>query len=83
MGALYIEKEAVTDPWLLPVLLANDARKKGAIILVGAKVLAVNNGEYEQVETTRGVFRGRCVVNCGGLYGDVVDRLAGKEQFRY
>lgn len=30
-GALYISGEAVTDPWLLPVLLANDARKKGSV----------------------------------------------------
>jgi glycerol-3-phosphate dehydrogenase len=30
LGALWIPGEAVTDPWLLPILLAHDARQKGA-----------------------------------------------------
>lgn len=80
-GALFVEDEAVTDPWLLPVLLANDACKKGAVVLERAQVVSVKRGTVWHVETTRGVFRSKCVVNCGGLYGDIVDRLAGREQF--
>lgn len=36
-----------------------------------------------QVMTSLGQFTGRVVINCGGLYGDIVDKLAGLQHFRY
>ena len=30
LGGLWIPGESITDPWLLPILLANDAVSKGA-----------------------------------------------------
>ncbi|XP_052219838.1 glycerol 3-phosphate dehydrogenase-like isoform X4 [Dreissena polymorpha] len=83
LGGLWIPGEAVTDPWLFPVLLANDARKKGARILLRSRVCSVvRNTEMWIVETTRGTFNSKCVVNCAGLYGDIVNILAGKSEFR-
>ncbi|XP_045215472.2 glycerol 3-phosphate dehydrogenase-like [Mercenaria mercenaria] len=82
LGALWIPSEAVTDPWLLPVLLAHDARKKGAQIITKARVESCQwNGSVWEILSTHGGYRAKCVVNCAGLYGDIIDRLAGKSQF--
>ena len=35
------------------------------------------------IQSTAGSFRARGVVNCAGLYGDIVDKLAGNYYFRY
>lgn len=39
--------------------------------------------QWIQVMTSLGQFTGRVVINCGGLYGDIVDKLAGLQHFRY
>lgn len=39
--------------------------------------------QWVQVMTSRGQFTGRVVINCGGLYVDIVDKLAGLQHFRY
>lgn len=82
LGALWIPGEAVTDPWLLPVLLAHDARKKGAQLVTNAKVEECNwNGTGWEIISTNRRSTATCVINCAGLYGDIVDQLAGKSQF--
>lgn len=82
-GALLIPGEAVTDPWLLPTLLANDAMKKGAKVLLNKRLMSCSRsaGSWD-IETTGGRVSAQCVVNCAGLYGDIVDKMAGYSSFR-
>ncbi|XP_052795511.1 glycerol 3-phosphate dehydrogenase-like isoform X2 [Mya arenaria] len=83
LGALHIPGEAVTDPWLLPILLANDARKKGARLVCWSRVESLSrDGNKWTVDSTSGKYRGRCVINCGGLYGDILEGLACGQAFR-
>ncbi|KAH3775964.1 hypothetical protein DPMN_177375 [Dreissena polymorpha] len=83
LGGLWIPSEAVTDPWLFSVLLANYARKKGARILLRSRVCSVvRKTEKWIVETTGGTFISKCVVNFAGHYGDIVYILTGKSEFR-
>ncbi|XP_061174160.1 glycerol 3-phosphate dehydrogenase-like [Saccostrea echinata] len=83
-GALWIPEETVVDPWLTAISLVHDARRKGAVVKTDTVVqntCKADHNQYVHVMTSRGQFTGRVVINCGGLYGDIVDKLAGLQHF--
>ncbi|OWF48424.1 uncharacterized protein LOC110453104 [Mizuhopecten yessoensis] len=83
-GALWIPTEAVIDPWLTPIAFAHHAKSLGAKVLTStmAQSCELDGQGIWKISTTRGVFQGRVVINSAGLYGDVVDKLAGVQKFR-
>jgi len=57
---------------------ASEIRQCGGQIETGARVLAVRrDGDALALETTRGAWRARALVNCAGLHADRVARLCG------
>ena len=36
-----------------------------------------------EIQSTAGAYKARCVINCAGLFGDIVDMLGGNTNFRY
>jgi glycerol-3-phosphate dehydrogenase len=78
-----VPREFVIDPWSAPTAYLLQALANGATCRRGCEVLSGRfDGAAWQLETSLGAFRGRCVVNCAGLYGDVVDeRLLGERRF--
>ena len=78
-----IPGESIIDPWTTPYLYQLQALKHGAEIIRDCEVTCgdYDNGQWT-LSTNQGQFRGRLVINCGGLYGDIVDqRLVGKSTF--
>jgi glycerol-3-phosphate dehydrogenase len=82
LGALEIPDEAIICPWTPPLAFATEAVGAGVRLLLGAIVTGVSAGDglYE-LATTRGVLRGRWVVNAAGLGSDVIDRMFGGDGF--
>ncbi len=82
LGALEIPDEAIVCPWTAPLAFATEAVGAGVRLLLGACVrgVAAADGCYE-LATTRGVLRGRWVVNAAGLGSDVIDRMFGGDGF--
>ncbi|XP_033750103.1 uncharacterized protein MG039 homolog [Pecten maximus] len=83
-AALWIPREAVIDPWLTPISFAHHAKSLGAKVLTSTMVQGCEQDSQGiwRVTTDRGIFRGNVVINSAGLYGDVVDKLAGVQKFR-
>lgn len=78
-AALFSANEAIVDPWLLAMTHVHGMEVAGVDIKTGCEVVAVEkDGEVWCVETTKGMIKSQCVVNCGGNFGDEVERLAGK-----
>lgn len=82
-GALLVPGEHVIDPWSAPLAYLTQACAHGAHVLLRAELL---NGNYDGIRwhlaTTRGAVAATDVINCGGLYGDVVDqRCLGSSSF--
>lgn len=72
-----------SDGWVddarLVVLNARDAADRGATILTRTPMLSARReGDLWRVETTRGAFHARALVNAGGPGADDVSRLAGE-----
>ncbi len=82
LGALEIPDEAIICPWTTPLAFATEAVGAGVRLVLGAGVTEVSafDGFYE-LATTRGVLRGRWVVNAAGLGSDVIDRMFGGDGF--
>lgn len=84
VAAVEIPREFVIDPWTTPYIYLLQAIENGATLLRNAEVQTGSFGQQGWViETSQGSFTGRTVINCGGLYGDLLDeKLVGRCSFQ-
>lgn len=75
LGAVRVPGEHVIDPWTPFHGYAEQILAAGSTILRGTEVTGGRFDGTWQLETTRGRFSARQVVNCAGLYGDRIDAL--------
>jgi glycerol-3-phosphate dehydrogenase len=78
-----VPREHIIDPWSAPLAYLLQAIGSGAQAVYNAEV---TGGEFDGVgwllNTRRGNVRARYVVNCAGLYGDILDRtVLGAAEF--
>ncbi|HHN73491.1 MAG TPA: FAD-dependent oxidoreductase, partial [Thermopetrobacter sp.] len=83
VAAVHVPGEYLVDPWSAPLAYLLQAIANGARAWTNA---AVTGGERDAdgwlLHTPRGDVRAGHVVNCAGLYGDVLDReLLGESDF--
>jgi 4-methylaminobutanoate oxidase (formaldehyde-forming) len=82
-GAIFLARDGQGDPANIALALAKGARARGARVLEGVKVTAVHraNGRVTGVSWAQGAESGRIgadfVVNCAGMWGHEVGRMAG------
>lgn len=78
-----VPRESVIDPWSAPHAYLLQALANGAQCRRGCEVLGGGfDGTAWRLETSQGAIAGRAVVNCAGLYGDIVEqRLLGTSSF--
>ncbi|MGE3831751.1 MAG: NAD(P)/FAD-dependent oxidoreductase, partial [Parvibaculaceae bacterium] len=76
-GAVLVPGEHIIDPWSTPLAYLRQAVDNGAECLRGTGLEAAhyNNGLW-RITTPQGEFSSRWLVNCAGLHGDDVERLA-------
>jgi len=82
-GGLDIPGEAITDPAHFTLALASAAQRHDAQLRVRAPVAAIERGTHGLKLMVDGdePVRCRAAVNCAGLYGDRVARMAGDDSF--
>jgi glycerol-3-phosphate dehydrogenase len=82
-GGFDIPGEFLIDPWATAHAYVLQALANGADLRRDCEVLAGRfDSEHWLIETNRGTLRSHQVINCAGLYGDVVDqRLLGASHF--
>ena len=78
-GAVWIPRDGRTNPIDTTLALAKGARNGGATIVENVTVTAIHrqNGAATGVSTDRGDIACDVVVNCAGMWGREVGRLAG------
>ena len=76
--AIHSPVTAIVDYGEVAQAMARDLLAQGAVIRTGARVTAIERtGDGFDLATASGPVQSRRLVNCAGLYSDVVARLAG------
>ena len=81
-ASLYAPDAGVISPYQYAIALADRAVVNGVEIVTEAEVKGIRreNGVYV-LETPKGEFRGRVVINCAGPSGSAINDMAGAEHF--
>ncbi|MBE9638848.1 NAD(P)/FAD-dependent oxidoreductase [Salipiger mangrovisoli] len=84
LGGFEVPGEYLIDPWTTAHAYILQALANGASLRRGAEVLGGHRGkEIWTLNTSTGDVHAHYVINCAGLYGDVVDRrLLGRSTFK-
>ena len=79
VGAVFLPKDGQTNPTDTTQALAKGARAGGAQIIEDCKVtgVTVRDGRAVGVTTDQGELKAEFVVNCGGMWGREIGRMAG------
>ena len=82
-SAVRVPGECLVDPWSTPLAYLLQAQAHGAEFLNHCEVLEGHfEGDRWRLSTSRGELRARWLVNCAGLYGDILhSRLTGNAPF--
>ncbi|HEY4066909.1 MAG TPA: NAD(P)/FAD-dependent oxidoreductase [Burkholderiaceae bacterium] len=82
-GALWVPGEHVIDPWSTPLAYLTQAKAHGAVTQFDTEVEGGRfDGKAWTLGTSQGDLRADLVINCAGLYGDVLEsRLLGSSRF--
>ncbi len=82
-AAIHIPREYVIDPWSAPLAYLLQAIENGGKALFNAPVTGGHHdGSVWLLETPQGRIRATHVINCAGLYGDLVDKaVLGHSEF--
>lgn len=79
VGGVFLPTDGQADPANIALGLAKGARQRGATILENIKVTAITRreGRVTGVQTEQGQVEAEYVVNCAGMWGREVGRMAG------
>jgi L-2-hydroxyglutarate oxidase LhgO len=78
--ALHVSSTGITDYVAVTRQYAEIVQAAGGVIATGTEVRKILwRGGQVMVETSRGEYGARQVINCAGLYSDRVSRMAGAE----
>ena len=78
LSGIRIPSTGIVDFAAVCAKLADLTKEDGADLRLATKVHAFEQrGAQTIVETSRGTFAGRCIVNCAGLHSDRIATLAG------
>lgn len=83
LGAVLLPGEHIMDPWSAPLAYLQQAVSNGAELRRGTELKAAKflEGTWH-LETNSGPLTARWLINCAGLWGDEVERLAlGRSSF--
>ena len=79
LGGSWVAQDGTASPVDVTQAFVKGARGRGALCLEGVRVTGINqaNGRVTGVVTTEGEIQADFVVNCGGLWGREIGRMAG------
>ncbi|ETV70287.1 hypothetical protein, variant 1 [Aphanomyces astaci] len=77
LGAVFVPGEIVIEPWLIPIAYLHHGLRNGGTLRVHHHVVrgAYANNMWTLHCESADEVRARWVVNCAGLYGDIVEQI--------
>ncbi len=82
-GAILVHGESLIDPWSAPLAYMKKGIVCGGKTAFSHEVQDGNfNGKYWELKTSQKSIKAKVVINAAGLYGDIVDKIKGSEDFK-
>jgi len=82
LAAIEVPREYVIDPWSAPLAYLTQAVENGAQALFNTEVSGGGFDKYWTLETNHGQLQANHIVNCAGLYGDILNKnIFGRSDF--
>jgi glycerol-3-phosphate dehydrogenase len=82
LGALEVPDEGIICPFTTPLAFATQAVVNGVELALSSSVRRITSeDDMHVIETWRGEFRTRYVINAAGLHADTIDRYLGHDGF--
>lgn len=83
VGALYCSSAGVVDPFNLTYAMMENAIENGVELFTETELLGIEkNDNTIIVETNKGKFETKYLINAGGLYSDKIANMAGDFDFK-
>lgn len=82
-GAMFMSSGGIISPYKTTIALCDNAIQNGARVSLNTIVegMDVKDGKIVAVHTNRGTVYPKAVVNCAGIYSDVIADMAGDRTF--
>ncbi len=82
LGALYVPRESLIDPWSAPYAYAKQAIENGGKCSLNTEVLNITKKNDEWLlHTNIGEIKTKVTINCAGLFGDCVENMVHQSPF--
>lgn len=83
VGALHAPSAAIVNPWDFAIAMAETAVRNGAEVRLSTEPLSITKRDgHFVVETNKGIYESRYIVNAAGTSADKIHELAGGSGFR-
>ena len=84
-GSAFVPGEVISDPWLVYNGYVKNARSHGAKLLPNSKVdmlekKTIGSKSVWHMEVNKNHYSAQVIINCGGLWGDDVEKLKSIEK---
>ncbi|KPQ15293.1 MAG: L-2-hydroxyglutarate oxidase LhgO [Algoriphagus marincola HL-49] len=80
VAALHVPQTGIVDYYQVALAYGRKILQKGGEIFLGHKVMEINSKEaINHIETSKGKFEAKLVINCAGLYSDKVAKLTDEQ----
>jgi glycerol-3-phosphate dehydrogenase len=83
LGGLYNPNEAIVDPFLYVVAMAENAAENGVEFMLNTEVTGIirDKEKVSAVETNQGTIKTKCIINAAGLFCDTIAAMIDECDF--
>jgi len=81
--AIHVPYAGIIDFEIVSDKFTERIQSKGGKIFLNEKVLKVRLGSYNEVETTKNIYKTKVIINCGGLYSDALTQLTYRNKMPF
>ncbi len=82
-GALYSQDTGIVNNWDMAIAACENAIENGVILKTNEEVYKINkNKDTFYIDTEKGVYQSKVVINCAGLFSDDINNMIGIRSFK-
>lgn len=82
LGALYVPRESLIDPWSAPYAYVKQGIMNGGEVIFETELTGAKRADgIWDLQTNKGEIKTSNVVNCAGLFGDLVENMIHPSPF--